>query len=502
MLRRTGFSAVFALVALVAATAFAPSAVAAPGESAACSICHGGAALTVNTTLVSMIGATATYDFSAPGADAVAIFRGSTKIATFGVAAGTFMVPVGSTYDLFAVAGPGESDGLGTTSVSPVGAPVDTTAPVTTSDAVATYASMAAINLTATDAGSGVASTHYTLDGGTETAGTAIAVTALGSHTISFYSVDVAGNIEAPKTATFTITAVPVLDTTAPVTTSDAVATYVTSAAINLTATDAGSGVASTHYTLDGGTETAGTAIAVTALGSHTISFYSVDVAGNIEAPKTATFTITAVPVLDTTAPVTTSDAVATYVTSAAINLTATDAGSGVASTHYTLDGGTETAGTAIAVTALGSHTISFYSVDVAGNIEAPKTATFTITDVQTPSDAATTTISIHASHARSHNGRGHWYRRHNAPKSVWLSGKLSPGAKDLPVSLYVMKRGSTTWELVKVLNTKSSHRSDRGSWSYRFTPETRGAYRLQVRFAGNEDFSASESRIISVRAR
>ena len=50
--------------------------------------------------------------------------------------------------------------------------------------------------------------------------------------------------------------------------------------------------------------------------------------AGNIETPhKTAAFTITAPVPVDTTAPVTTSDAKATYVSSAAIKLTATDAG-------------------------------------------------------------------------------------------------------------------------------------------------------------------------------
>ena len=72
MLRKARFGALFALVALVAAAAFAPIAAATPGESSPCSDCHGGAGATITTTLVSMIGSTATYDFSAPGADAVA----------------------------------------------------------------------------------------------------------------------------------------------------------------------------------------------------------------------------------------------------------------------------------------------------------------------------------------------------------------------------------------------------------------------------------------------
>ncbi|MHB8705315.1 MAG: OmpL47-type beta-barrel domain-containing protein, partial [Coriobacteriia bacterium] len=118
--------------------------------------------------------------------------------------------------------------------------------------------------------------------------------TALGSHTIEFWSVDVAGNAETHKTVSFTITAPVVLDTTAPVTTSDAKTTYVSSATVKLTATDAGSGVAATYYKLDGGAQTSGTTVSVTALGSHTIEFWSVDVAGNAETHKTVSFTITA----------------------------------------------------------------------------------------------------------------------------------------------------------------------------------------------------------------
>jgi hypothetical protein len=69
---------------------------------------------------------------------------------------------------------------------------------------------------------------------------------------------------------------------------------------ITLTATDdlGGSGVAYTHYRLDGGTETSGTTISVSTLGSHAIEFWSADVAGNVENPhKSATF------VIDTAAP-------------------------------------------------------------------------------------------------------------------------------------------------------------------------------------------------------
>ena len=84
----------------------------------------------------------------------------------------------------------------------------DTAAPTTVSDAKTSYVAFAAIKLTATDntGGSGVAHTYYKLDGGAQVEGTSLTVKTLGAHTVEFWSVDNAGNVEAPhKTATFDI---------------------------------------------------------------------------------------------------------------------------------------------------------------------------------------------------------------------------------------------------------------------------------------------------------
>ena len=390
--------AAVALVGLMAA--FATTALATPTKTSACTGCHSGAGATVTATLASTAGTNATYNFSAPGATAVAVFDGSTKLFTFLAASGQFTVATGKTYTVYAVTGPTTSDGVGSTTVSPavVAPPTDTTAPVTTSDAKATYVTSAAIKLTATDAGSGVAGTYYILDGGLQVAGISVNVTALGAHTLEFWSVDVAGNVELHKTAAFTITAPVPVDTTAPVTVSDAAASYVTAATIKLSATDAGSGVAGTYYILDGAAQIAGTAINVTAVGAHTIEFWSVDVAGNVELHKTASFTVTAPVPVDTTAPVTVSDAKPTYVSSAAINFTATDAGSGVAGTYYALDGGLQVTGTNVSIASVGTHTVEFWSVDVAGNVEAHKTASFTITAAPPVPTTDLYTVTYHVS--------------------------------------------------------------------------------------------------------
>jgi hypothetical protein len=204
-------TALIALVGLIAG--FATAAQATPSKSTACTNCHSGPAVPIAATPVSTSGTNATYSFSAPGADAVAIFDGSIKLYTFTTGTGQFTVAAGKTYSLYAVAGPGTGDGVSRITISPAAAPVDSAAPVTTSDAKASYVSSALIKLAATDAGSGVAATYYALDGAAQVAGTSVSVTAPGTHSLAFWSVDVAGNVEARKTVSFTIT-VPAPDPT------------------------------------------------------------------------------------------------------------------------------------------------------------------------------------------------------------------------------------------------------------------------------------------------
>src|SRR5581483_9849150 len=85
----------------------------------------------------------------------------------------------------------------------------------------------------------------------------------------------------------------------------------------------------------------------------------------------------------DTTPPVTTSDAPSGWQTSeVTVTLSATDDLSGVASTYYTVDGGSTQTGTSIAL-GEGVHTITFWSVDNAGNVEAAHTATVKIDETK-----------------------------------------------------------------------------------------------------------------------
>ena len=89
--------------------------------------------------------------------------------------------------------------------------------------------------------------------------------------------------------------------------------------------------------------------------------------------------------VLDTTPPVTTATLEGdlsgdVYISDVTVTLTATDDNSGVNYTKYKVDGGAWMTYTdPFVVSGNGEHTVAFYSVDNAGNVETEKSVTFTI---------------------------------------------------------------------------------------------------------------------------
>ena len=101
--------------------------------------------------------------------------------------------------------------------------------------------------------------------------------------------------------------------------------------------------------------------------------------AGNLASSGSASVTVSNAPNLtsnaltftinDVTPPTTTAS-----VSSATVTLSATDTGSGVATTYYTVDGGArQTYSAPFSVTTNGVHTVSYWSVDRAGNTETAK---------------------------------------------------------------------------------------------------------------------------------
>ncbi|MQY36824.1 hypothetical protein SRB17_48260 [Streptomyces sp. RB17] len=202
-----------------------------------------------------------------------------------------------------------------------------------------------------------------------------------------------------------TVTAAPGNDTTAPDTsatvsgTKDASGNYVSSATVTVSASDAESGVATVEYSLDDGAyRDYGAPVQVSGVGQHTVAYRATDKAGNTSAVKSVSFTVVAAPPADTTPPEVsasvsgTKDASGNYVGGATVTVTASDSGSGVATTEYSLDGGPYLSYSApVAVNRAGSHTFLYRATDKAGNTSTAKSLTLTVVDSKPPTDCPET---------------------------------------------------------------------------------------------------------------
>ena len=297
-------------------------------------------------------------------------------------------------YDLRAVA----RDRAGNQTASTLaGRLVDNTAPVTSDDAPSGWSNQAVtVSLSATDSGSGVAWTQFSLDGGAFQAGTQVVVAAPvdgsndGIHVIAYRSADLAGNVEVDRTATVRI------DTTSPlVSLADPGGLLRGGVTLDATASDAASGVTSVAFEVSAaggnnwqaigadGTAPYGTLFDTSSVddGAYDLRAIATDLAGN-----QAVSALVAGVVVDNTAPVTSDDAPSGWSNQAVtVSLSATDSGSGVAWTQFSLDGGAFQAGTQVVVAAPvggsndGMHVIAYRSADLAGNVEADRTATVRI---------------------------------------------------------------------------------------------------------------------------
>jgi hypothetical protein len=178
---------------------------------------------------------------------------------------------------------------------------------------------------------------------------------------------------------------VTIADSTPPVTTASGCDAnwHDTAVTVHFGATDnaGGSGVDYTEFSTDGGSDwTQGDSVQMLAPadhsgdGLHTILYKSVDNAGNWETAKTVTVKI------DTTRPTVSATGLQAspktgWQKTGSVSLTANDALSGVATTCYTVDSGPVlTYGGPFPVTSQGSHAISYWAVDAAGNSAATQT--------------------------------------------------------------------------------------------------------------------------------
>jgi hypothetical protein len=260
-------------------------------------------------------------------------------------------------------------DNAGNSASSTVsGINIDKTIPATTDNAPPAWQNTdISVSLTCSDSGSGCEGTYYSIDNGqSQVYGIPISITAEGDHTITYYSKDKADNQETPKTVHAKI------DKTAPTTTDNAPSIWQTKDfTVTLSCTDSVSGCKQTQYSVDGGTTQTGTSISISAEGDHTITYSSVDNAGNTETTKTVHAK------LDKSAPtITITVPGSTYILNQPVtaNFKCDDKISGVDTCIGTVANGAN-----IDTSSVGTKTFTVTSTDNAGNSQTPSVITYTV---------------------------------------------------------------------------------------------------------------------------
>jgi hypothetical protein len=141
-----------------------------------------------------------------------------------------------------------------------------------------------------------------------------------------------------------------------------------------------------------------------------------------------------------------------------------------------------------VSVSGVGTHTLEYWTQDIARNASAHVTKTFTITAPAPVVPVPTaTTLSIRTNHTSLLRNQ-----------VVTISGWLKPGLPvGTPVALRMRKAGSLVWV---TLSTRST--STTGYWSYAYKVTSRTTYYFKARFAGTTAFAAQWSRYLAVSVR
>ncbi|HEY5474712.1 MAG TPA: Ig-like domain-containing protein, partial [Candidatus Limnocylindrales bacterium] len=190
--------------------------------------------------------------------------------------------------------------------------------------------------------------------------------------------------------------------------------------------------------------------------------YWSTDNAGNEETHHTGYVNI------DTTLPSTTaaglqmSDSTGWIKTSQSVTLTPTDAGgSGLAATYYTIDGVQYTYSGPFTVSAAGSHTITYWSTDNAGNEETHHSGYVNI-DTLKPTSQATKTVTV---------------KRGKKAKLAFKINDRTPSCGTAAVTITIKLKA----KIVKTIKITSVPTNEARSYSFKVTLK-KGSYTWTVK--------------------
>ena len=212
--------------------------------------------------------------------------------------------------------------------------PVTTLSATPASDTAGWNHTAVTASLSASDATSGVRATYYRLNSGATVTYTGpISISAQGTDTLTYWSVDRANNVETSKTATFRLDTIPPTTTVHESPSPDSAGWNQGSVVVTLTAADTGSGVDKTYYRLGSSEATIYSApISVTASGTTTLEYWTQDKLGNVESAEMVAIKI------DAAAPAVSISTSSPYVNTAAVHVSAIDTISGVGDEEMSLD--------------------------------------------------------------------------------------------------------------------------------------------------------------------
>ncbi|MCU0861296.1 MAG: hypothetical protein MUE65_03145, partial [Methanomassiliicoccales archaeon] len=266
------------------------------------------------------------------------------------------------------------------------------------------YTTVIQVSPNGSDEGSGVASFLYMLDDMPSWSPLSgpLLIEEEGEHGLRWYAVDVAGNPSTVQERTLKV------DRSAPATSLAAVGSqgdegwFLSFVDVELSAQDGASGVRAIYYSVEGAAwREYSSAFTLAAEGSYEVSYYAIDLAGNVAQASAQEVR------LELSAPLTllalegVEGSQGWYLSEVSASLQATDALSGVLATYYRLDGGfwQEWAGQLNLTD--GEHILEYYSVDRAGNQEAFQ-GREVLVDARAPDTQATVTGGF---------GTGGWFR-------------------------------------------------------------------------------------------
>jgi hypothetical protein len=286
-----------------------------------------------------------------------------------------FSVSASGTYEYYAIDQAGNQE-----TAHPLTIQIDSAAPTLTvstapsEPASGWYRTPVTVTLSAQDTLSGLdGAAWYTLDGGPAQTGDTVVVTGSGTHVVRAYARDLAGNLSQRQVNIK-------IDSNPPVTTHSfspalpAGGWFNSAVTVLLAATDDLSTVQQTLYRSGTGLWHPGIQFVVTEYSTY--NYKSIDQAGNEETEKQVVVPIDNVPPVSSYQLSPLTPAKGWYSSTVSVTITATDDRSGwTGDTRYRVNGGAEQAGATFALSADGSYSLSFYSRDVAGNVEDAKTA-------------------------------------------------------------------------------------------------------------------------------